>query len=112
VEKAGELLTSTANPGCGRLDGLELTLGASLVGAVAETVAEVRVLAETGDVAVGAAKVLCLVEHVVDTGALGSISIVRSIYIHIIPRVVQLTPHSGTSLKSWAYTAAARRRTG
>lgn len=74
-----ELLTSTANLGSGSLDSLELTLGASLVGAVAETVAEVRVLAETGVVVVRAAKVLCLVEHAVDTSALGPISIVRSI---------------------------------
>ena len=60
-----------AHGGGGGLDGAELVLAAGLDGAVAEAVAEVRVLAEAGLVVAGAAELLGLGEHVVDTGALG-----------------------------------------
>lgn len=101
-----------AHGSCGRLDGLKLTLRAGLDGAVAETVSKVGIFAETFEVIIGAAELLCLFEHVVDTSALRGCVSRHSGNNTQTESDEELTPHSGTLLKSWAQAAAARRKMG
>lgn len=100
----------TAHGGGSRLDSRELTIGAGLDGAVMQTVAEVGSIAETGIVIRITAEFLGLGEHVVDTFALEDI---MSVEVEIIGgKTPELTPHSGTPLRSCAKATAAKRKRG
>lgn len=83
----------------------------SLLSAVAQTKAEVGVLAEAGGVRLavdrGAAQVSLLIKHVLNAVSLDDVFSTRSVTDRQ-DKGKGLTPHSGTELMSWAYTAPSR----